>query len=288
MKSGPAIRMLAYAALGMVLGGIALPAQKGPGGGTPSRAGRVLPEVDQARAKEAALKGLRGERRKAAQLEAAKAWARAAEAQKGNPSRAARARLREAVLLGLAGDAEGAEAAWKQVLQLDPDRLGARALVGLADLARRGGKTGKALELYQEAVKRFPKSNAPVQEALVWVGKIHMRAGRMDKAREAFEQVARVTGSAGRLAYVYDLIVRTWLRQGNLEKAEEAFREAKAALDRLGRGDERKARAAKKALEGMRSGARIRRARRAAGKGGESPGKKAPEKGGRVSSSVGA
>ncbi len=263
--------------LGMVLGGGGVGAQEPPPAKKPAPGGRyVLPQVREARDLEGALKGLKGEKRRKAQLEAARAWAKAAEALKDDPGRAARAVMREAILLGLAGEGKEAEAAWQKVLQLAPDRLGARALVGLGDLARRARKTGKALEFYQEAVKRFPKGGAPVQQALLWVGKLHMGAGRMDKAREAFLQVARVTTSAGRMAYAYDLVVQAWLRQGDLEKAKAAYEEAKEALGRLGRGgDKRKAKAVERALAGMRSPARIERALRAAGK--KPAGKEAPK-----------
>ncbi len=253
--------------LGMVLGAGGLGAQGSSPGKKPAPRGRyVLPQVREARALEGALKGLKGEKRREAQLEAARAWARAAEALKDDPRGAARARLREAVLLGVAGEGKGAEEAWRKVLQLDPDRLGARALVGLGDLARRAKKAGKALEYYQEAVKRFPKGGAQVQQALLWVGKLHLRAGRTDKAREAFLQVARITTSAGRMAYAYDLAVQSWLREGNLEKAGAAYEEAKEGLARLARGDKRKAKAVERALAGMRSPARIERALKAAGK----------------------
>ena len=250
----------------------------GEGGKTPPRASTALPQVREARALEAVFKGLRGEKRREAQLQAARAWAKAAQAQGQNPAGAARARVRQAVLLALAGDAAGAEAAWKQVLELDPNRQGARALVGLADLARRAGKIGRALELYEEAARRFPEGGAPVQAALIWAGKLHMRAGRMDRAREALARVLRMTSSARRMAYAYDLLVQTWLRQGNLDKAREAYQEARTALERLGKGDKRREKAARKALEGMRSPARIRRALEAAGKKKERP---APENGAR-------
>ncbi len=264
--------------LGMFLGGGGVGAQEPPPAKKPAPRGRryVLPQVREARDLERALKGLKGEKRREAQLEAARAWAKAAEALKDDPGGAARAVMREAILLGLAGEGKEAEAAWRKVLQLAPDRLGARALVGLGDLARRARQTGKALEFYQEAVKRFPKGGAPVQQALLWVGKLHMRAGRMDKAREAFLQVARITTSAGRMAYAYDLVVQTWLRQGDLEKARAAYEEAKEALARLGRGgDKRKAKAVERALAGMRSPARIERALRSAGK--KPAGKEAPK-----------
>ncbi len=269
--------------LGTFLGIGSLAAQAAPPGNPGKKAAprkrAVLPQVREARALEGALKGLKGEKRREAQIEAARAWAEAAQAQENNPGGAARARMREAILLGLAGRGKEAEEAWKRVLQLDPDRLGARALVGLGDLARRAGKAGKALDFYQEAVRRFPKGGAPVQEALVWTGKLHMRAGRMDKAREAFLQVARITTSARRMAYVYDLLVRTWLREGNLDKARAALEEAKGALGRLGRGDKRKEKAAAKALQGMRSPARIERAMKAAGR--KVLKKSAPEKEGK-------
>lgn len=219
----------------------------------------VHPAVAEARAKEAALKGLKGAARIAAQTAAADAWADAADALADDKLRAASARASEAELRATYGDLEKAEAAWKAVLELAPEKRGPQALLGLGDLERRRNKHEQALAHYEDLIKRFPNSGARLQEAYVWAGKLHVHAGRMEKAREAYMQVIRTTVSVVRLAEVYDLLIDTYLREGKLEEARRSLAEGREALARLGKLGPTQAKAVEKALERMRAPARIER-----------------------------
>jgi tetratricopeptide (TPR) repeat protein len=116
------------------------------------------------------------------------------------------------------GDHDGAEAAFRQSVKLQPDRISARRR--LAELLERRGQNEKALAEYREAVSRFPRQRDMLQRLAALAVSMKRReeelSARLQMAR-AFRKDAEAQRGAA----------RSLERAGALQRAVEFWERAK-------------------------------------------------------------
>jgi len=123
-------------------------------------------------------------------------------------------------LAHLAGDLDGAEAAYREALDLDPQN--ATALANLAYLLAATARHAEAAECYRQALALDPTraqfwANAGVTE--LWLG-------RVDSGVDALWRAVRLDPG---LAHAWDALGRVGAAQGDWAGAEDAWRSALAA-----------------------------------------------------------
>jgi tetratricopeptide (TPR) repeat protein len=145
--------------------------------------------------------------------------------------------------LNASGDLDGAEAALRRVLELDPDNMYATAELGLVALNR--GELEEAKASFERAAALEPTSYTCPHEGL---GMVYMRMGDTDAAKAAFEQAIAINPDIE--FEKYNGLARIHMKAGDYDRAEVLLRksmenhpqdptarELLAELERLRAGD---------------------------------------------------
>jgi arylsulfatase A-like enzyme/Flp pilus assembly protein TadD len=100
----------------------------------------------------------------------------------------------EGIHLGIAnahmakGESDEAEAAVRKALEIEPESAGAVVVQGRLALAR--GRDGEALDLFEQAIEMDPGTTGPGAWNLI--GWVHLRANRLEEARQAYQSAIRI------------------------------------------------------------------------------------------------
>ncbi|MBI3830118.1 MAG: tetratricopeptide repeat protein [Planctomycetes bacterium] len=140
----------------------------------------------------------------------------------------AEARYYRGRLLSEAGDAEGALALWKELLEKQSaDPLAERALASIADAHAKGGRFPEAVSAYEQYLEKFPNAKG-VREAWCGLAECRLQTKKPDAARDAF---MKALGEKGLDAELDDVGERVVLGMAELALAKgEAGEGKKLAL----------------------------------------------------------
>lgn len=135
---------------------------------------------------------------------------------------------------GLTGDSEGAMAAWKELLALDPRHR--KGIMGLAALQSAEGQADSATETYARGLAQYPADsfltyrlmalNPHHPYLLVARGDAAALTGDPELAMEYYQQAARLRPSDGEVLWRLAWACR---RAGRPEWAVEAWKQAESA-----------------------------------------------------------
>jgi len=105
-----------------------------------------------------------------------------------------------------------AEEALQKILDIEPENT--EALIGIARITYYKGKADEAREMFEKVIEIDPGSSGPV--AYNEIGMIHLRAGRYDQARQAYQEALKIDGLNGP---AHDGLANVLLAENNHDQA---------------------------------------------------------------------
>ena len=116
------------------------------------------------------------------------------------------------------GSAPLAERSYLRAAKLDAVRYGQRGLLRAADMQRRQRRAEAAMKTYASAERRDPRTSY-AQDARLWIARMLLASGRVDRAIERF-QVALESAPSPRYAIeTADYLAKAWIVKGDLDAA---------------------------------------------------------------------
>lgn len=123
-------------------------------------------------------------------------------------------RLTKAALLISRNRVKEAEEIYRQVQEEEPEN--SEVLMAQARIAYLRGNPDEAIEGFEEIIESNPGSSGPT--AYNMIGMIHLRAGRLDEARKAYEAALEIDGLNGE---AHDGLANVFIAQEEFDEAME-------------------------------------------------------------------
>jgi len=188
--------------------------------------------LDRARALKSAMRGLDGAALSRARRKAVAAYRRVRKSHPGTVE-AAEAAFRAGELLRAAGESRGAKREFEAAAGGADVVFRARAVVELGHLERRAGRLESALEYFEEVALDSAAPTHTRDDAGLHCARVLLERGRLADARRWGAHVANSARNPLQRVRAHDVIACAWVAAGDLEAAAGALEECRAALQNL-------------------------------------------------------
>jgi len=204
------------------------------------------------------LRGLKGQEKREGMRQVVKAYQMVAKYFPGAVAEKTEASFRQGEILRTLKDREKAAQAFEKAVSLNGSGIfSARALLEIGHLHRKAKRFDQAIESYEKVTQDFPDLGKQNDGALIWIGKVHGSQKRHELAREIWEKVAEKSDDPLARIKAFDLIGGSFLKEKDSDSAQEILDRCQKELAAFADGDSSKAKRVRRALENMRTSAKL-------------------------------
>lgn len=227
-------------------------------------AGEIAKQTDaKAQLKQASVlqhskKGLKGEDKRNHLKEVAEAYAAVPRLFPDSVAECTEASFRLGEVRRSLGDRDAAFLAFEKAVELKGNRkFAARALLEMANLQRKAKKIADAAGTYEKVAKDFSDQADQRDTALLWAGKMKLANKEVDAARASWSIVAEKSQDPFDQIRAFDLIASSYLSEGKQAEATQAVEKCRQLVGPLAEESSSKGTRIKRALEKMKSAAKL-------------------------------